>query len=87
MSDETSGVKTFEQWVDLEKPEQWLVASARSAFRIPYGREMTREDFHAFLEKTRNVQMLPGPKSPEQKAEEQKREGPNAPTPNVIPEP
>lgn len=90
MSNE-SGVKTFEDWVGLEDPpvETWLVASARSAYRIPIGKEMTREDFHAFLEKTKGLQMLPAPKSAEQRAEEAKsiRESPQAPTPDVIPEP
>lgn len=90
MSDESS-VKTFEDWAELEKAESWLVASARSAFRIPFGREMTREAFQELLRKTGGLQMLPAPKTAEQKAEEAKavsfRESPQAPTPNEIPEP
>lgn len=88
MSD-ISGVKTFEDWAALEQPEAWLVASARSAFRVPIGKEMTRETFLSLLEKTKGLQMLPAPKSAEQKAEEAKsiRESPQAPTPNEIPEP
>lgn len=91
MSEDDGGVRTFEEWVGLEQPppEAWLVASTRSAYRIPYGKEMTREDFHALLEKTKGLQMLPGPKSAEQKAEDAKsiRESPQATTPDVIPEP
>lgn len=61
MSDEN--VKSFEDWAKEMPPEkQWLAASARSAFRIPLGREMTREEFNGLIEKTGRVEMLPAPK-------------------------
>jgi len=65
MEDTDFSPKTFEHWVEQDKPEVWLVASARSAFRIPVGKEMTHEEFKSLLEKTGKLEMraTPTPKN------------------------
>lgn len=51
--------KTFEHWIEQDKPAAWLAASTRAAFRIPVGKEMTHEEFKTLLEKTGKLEMHP----------------------------